>query len=111
MAEYDCNAESEYHGRVRVRVRWPSTTAMPSPSTMAESDCNAESEYNGRVRLQCRVRARWPSPSELRNHPGRVLMKCRIRLNFGRVELAEPEWTSWITLGRVRLGRMDLAEF
>ena len=59
-------AESECDGRVRVRVRWPSTLA--------------DSEYDGRVRLQYRVRMAvrmsWP------NHTGRV--------NFGRVSWPSP---------------------
>ena len=82
MAESDCNAESEYDGRVRlqcrVRVRWPSPTAMPSPSTMSESDCNAESEWCGRVTFD-RIRVMCP------NHPGRVRLAVR---NI----LAESDW-------------------
>ena len=90
-------AESEYDGRVR--VQWPSPNAM------------AESEYDGRVILEwpCpnglaesewsgRIRVVWPSPNELPNHPGRVRlagrvrMNYQIRVNFGRVDLAESKW-------------------
>ena len=75
---------AEYFGRFR--VRWP------IPSTMAESDCNAESF--------------WPSPNELPNHPGRVLMTAESFWPSPN-ELPNPIELRPSGLGRIRVDFLD----
>ena len=74
----------------RVRMVWPSSSGLaesswPSPNELPN--------HPGRVRLAGRIRVVWPK------HPGRVNFG-RLRVNFGRVNLAESEWH----------GRMNLVE-